>query len=134
MTGVTHRLVVVDDDPVARLVLSRILTRLGHEVQVAPDVAGGLAVAVAWVPDLVFSDFELPDGTGDELLLGIRRAGLSMPFVLVTGIAELDASRSIPGADPTGHQPTAAATLTKPLDSRAVSACLRTVLDHSATR
>ncbi len=134
MTGPARRLLVVDDDPVARLVLSRILSRLGHEVYVAADVGAGLATAVAEVPELVFSDFELPDGTGDDLLRGIREAGLTMPFVLVTGVVEIEESRSTPGADPTGQQPTVAATLTKPVDSRAVSACLLAALDPSPTR
>ena len=48
-----------------------------------------------------------------------------MPFVLVTGVAELEQSRSHSGADPSWTSRPVAATLTKPVDSRAVSACLQ---------
>ena len=133
MSHATRRLLVVDDDPVSRLVLSRILTRLGHSVHAAADVGSGLTSATTLLPDLVFSDFQLPDGTGDDLLSAIRRAGLVMPFVLVTGLAELEQSRTTRRSE-AGDQPTVAATLTKPVDSRAVSACLRSVLDPARAR
>lgn len=123
----SHRVVVVDDDAVARLVLSRVLRRLGHEVHDAQNVAGGLATVAETMPDLVLSDFFLPDGTGDDLLAAIRSAGLGMPFVLVTGVAELALSRSLQG-----DSPQVAATLTKPVDSRAVANCLSAVLDSVA--
>ena len=132
MTAGPLRLLVVDDDPVARLVLSRILARLGHQTYTASNVAGGVDVALQAQPDLVFSDFDMPDGTGDDLLTTVRQCGLMMPVVLVTGVAGLEQTRSRFGSGLVAELPTLAATLTKPVDSRAVSVCLTSVLGHLA--
>lgn len=128
MSDGSHRLLVVDDDPVARLVLARILTRLGHQVFSAADVAGGVDLALSVRPDLVFSDFDMPDGTGDDLLFAVRQCGLTMPVVLVTGVDGLEQSRARFGSGLVTDLPTLAATMTKPVDSRAVSACLAGLL------
>lgn len=134
MTAAAQRLLVVDDDPVARLVLTRILTRLGHPTFTAATVAGGVDLAVRARPDVVFSDFGLPDGTGDDLLAAVRLCGLDVPVVLVTGVAGLEQTRARTASGlPTGLH-ALAATLLKPLDTRAVSACLAQVLEPAAAR
>lgn len=134
MTPAHLRLLVVDDDPVARLVLSRILTRLGHQTDTAVDVASGLDLAVTAPPDLVFSDLQLPDGTADDLLAAMRRSALATPLVVVTGVAEMEQFRA--GHSPATRldHPARSMTLMKPVDSRSVSACISTVLEGFPAR
>ncbi len=133
MTSASARLLVVDDDAVSRLVLARILSRLGHEVDLATDVASGVAAAAATSPDLVFADFRMPDGTGEDLLVALRRLALTMPVVYVTGVAEREHPHDAVGLLPASH-PVAAATLSKPVDSRAVSACVASILESLPVR
>ena len=74
MTRRSLRLLVVDDDPVARLVLSRMLTRLGHQTDTPrPTSPPVWTSAVTAPPDLVFSDFSCPTAPADDLLAAIRR-------------------------------------------------------------
>lgn len=130
MRTVPFRFLIVDDDLVSRLVLSRILTRLGHQVFTASEVVGGVDLALRVRPDLVFSDFQLPDGTGDDLLLAVRQCALTMPVVLVTGVAGLEQSRARLGSGLMADLPALAATLTKPVDSRAISGCVTQLLEQ----
>lgn len=111
--GVHRTVLVADDDPVARLVLAHQLGRLGCEVAQAEDVASALALAVSLDVSLVVSDFEMPDGTGLDLM---ARLGGAVPFVIMTGVVEH-----------AGADARIAAHLTKPVSTRALVACLRRV-------
>jgi CheY-like chemotaxis protein len=117
-----RRVLVVDDDAVSRLVLAHMVGRLGHEAVPAEDIPEALAAAGAGV-DLVLSDFCLPAGTGVQLLARLRADGVTAPFVLVTGVAEVAA----PDGAAAGVADVAAR-LTKPVDSRRLAACLAGVL------
>ncbi len=115
-----RRVLVVEDDPVSRLVLAHMLTRLGHQVVVAEEVGVARQLAGAGV-DLVLADFWLLGGTGLDLLAGLRADHVLAPFVLITGAVEV--------AGPDGlaaRAPGVAARLTKPLDSRGLATCLAT--------
>lgn len=112
------RVLVVDDDTVSRLVLAHVVTRLGHEVLAAEDVAGACALAADGPVDLVLADYCLPGATGLDLLGALRAAGTAAPFVLVTGVAEFAGAGSAAVAE----------WLTKPVDSRTLAACLQRVL------
>ena len=63
------QIVVVDDERSMREFLQILLEREGHQVTVAGDVAGALAaLSSGGLPDLVFSDLKLPDGSGMQVL------------------------------------------------------------------
>jgi PAS domain S-box-containing protein len=76
--GVKRRLLLVEDHDPTLQVLSRLLTRAGHQVTPARCLAEALAAAAAHPVDIVISDLGLPDGTGNELMRRLRDAyGLS---------------------------------------------------------
>ena len=62
------RLLLVEDDHVTLQVLTRLLTREGHEVTTATSVAGARAAAARHPFDAVVSDVGLPDGSGVDLM------------------------------------------------------------------
>ncbi|MGE0180002.1 MAG: ATP-binding protein [Sphingomonas sp.] len=82
------RILVVEDDPrVARATLGA-LEELGHRTLAA---ASG-AEALEWLDrtadvDLVITDVMMPEMTGAELAAAIRRRGLAVPILFVTGYA-----------------------------------------------
>ncbi len=76
-------ILVVDDDPKIRSVLSRGLRFEGYTVQVAEDGATALQVARTDPPDLVLLDVMLPGMDGLELCARLRR-GLSVPILMLT--------------------------------------------------
>ena len=67
LTGVTPRVLVVEDDPTIRTALVRGLTERGHAVASAPTGLAGLEHAVGHRPDVVVLDLGLPDVAGDRL-------------------------------------------------------------------
>ncbi len=81
------RLLVVDDSRVMRQIVVRTLRQAGydgHEVVEAVDGADALAKVEQHSPDLVLSDWNMPNMTGIELLRALRGAGNQVEFGFVT--------------------------------------------------
>jgi len=77
-----HHVLIVEDDPNVRKALRRILELGGHRVEVAGDGPGGVALALAATPEVVFIDIGLPGFDGHEVARRIR-AGLGGRVLLV---------------------------------------------------
>ena len=91
-TGATARILIVEDDPFYRRVLERRLAKEGHEVLTAADGREGMRVIVTAEPDLVLSDWMMPEVDGLELCQSVK-TGLkdAAPyFILLTAKGELD--------------------------------------------
>jgi len=85
------RVLVVEDDPFFQRVLQKRLTAESYQVQVANDGREGMKAIVAWEPDLVISDWMMPQVDGLELCQSVK-TGLreSAPyFILLTAKGEL---------------------------------------------
>jgi signal transduction histidine kinase/DNA-binding response OmpR family regulator len=74
LTGVN--VVVVDDEPDARDVVSRVLARAGARTTVAGSVREALAAIAAQRPDVVVSDIAMPDEDGYDLIRALRDRSL----------------------------------------------------------
>jgi DNA-binding response OmpR family regulator len=79
---VSHVL-VVDDDPTVSDVVSRYLTRDGHEVQVVSDGLLALRAATVNLPDLMVLDLMLPTMSGLEVCRRVREIG-PVPVIMLT--------------------------------------------------
>lgn len=77
------RVLVVDDEPMVRDVLSRYLERGGFEVEAVADGERALAAFEASRPDLVLLDLMLPRIDGFEVFRQIR-ARASSPVIMIT--------------------------------------------------
>jgi two-component system, chemotaxis family, chemotaxis protein CheY len=78
---------IVDDSRAMRMILGRVLRKAGYEESVfreAADGAEGLAAVKAASPDLVLSDWNMPEMSGIELLRALRAEGIDVPFGFVT--------------------------------------------------
>jgi PAS domain S-box-containing protein len=62
------RLLLVDDHADTRSVLSRLLTKCGHEVVTSDSAQGALKILAASQFDALISDIGLPDGSGYDLV------------------------------------------------------------------
>lgn len=81
------RILIVDDSKAMRMIVQRTLRQAGfieHEVSEAVDGAQALAAITADPPDLVLSDWNMPEMTGIELLRALRAAGNGVRFGFVT--------------------------------------------------
>jgi signal transduction histidine kinase/CheY-like chemotaxis protein len=95
--GPARRVLVVDDNPDALILLSDALSAVGYQVQPANDGPGALAVAAAFQPQIAVLDIGLPVMDGYELATRLRViAGLgALRLVAVTGYGqESDRRRS----------------------------------------
>lgn len=73
MTTEPQRILVVDDDPVNRRLLQRMLSRLGtYRVDEAGEGRAGIALAAARRYDAVLLDISMPDVNGIEVCAAIR--------------------------------------------------------------
>jgi PAS domain S-box-containing protein len=90
------RILVVDDNVDAASTLASLLTRLGHDVAVAHDGPGALAMMASARPELLFIDIGLPGMDGHALADALRAAGLDhAALIAVTGYGrEEDVRRS----------------------------------------
>lgn len=79
----TARVLIVDDDPVCRSVLSVVLQRLDYQVLIAASVEEARTQLEA-NPDVLLLDAALPDGCGLDLLQEIRERQVPLPVALIT--------------------------------------------------
>jgi sigma-B regulation protein RsbU (phosphoserine phosphatase) len=88
----TARILVVEDDPFYRRVLEKRLASEGHEVFTAADGREGMRIIVSAEPDLVLSDWMMPEVDGLELCQSVK-TGLKEAapyFILLTAKGELN--------------------------------------------
>jgi twitching motility two-component system response regulator PilH len=62
------KILIVDDSPTERHILSRILVRKGYQVVFAENGARAIAVAKETGPDLVLMDIVMPDVNGFQAI------------------------------------------------------------------
>jgi DNA-binding NtrC family response regulator len=76
---------VVDDEDLYRRAIERILIRVGHEVEMAPDASAALQSITAQRIDLVLCDIQMPGINGLELVRQIRDMQPDLPCIVMTG-------------------------------------------------
>jgi DNA-binding NtrC family response regulator len=118
---------VVDDEPALREVLSIRLQDWGYSVTTAADAAEADEAIARARPDLVLSDVVLPGATGIELLRRLKRHDPTLPVILMTAHANVDNAVEAMKVGATDF-------LTKPIDSGALHALLRAVDDERRQR
>lgn len=80
------QLLLVEDNPDDAELLNRALGRTGLEVQCQRvETEIDFLAALEHRPDLVISDYELPQFNGLRALQLLRKSGLDVPFIIVSG-------------------------------------------------
>jgi diguanylate cyclase (GGDEF)-like protein len=84
---------VVDDDPLVRILGHETLVQAGFEVLEAANGRDALALAAGRRPEIVLLDIDLPDIDGFEVLRALRRRfdAHEVAVVMITGLRDLDA-------------------------------------------
>lgn len=81
------KILIVDDSKVMRSIVRRSLREAGYgaaDVLEAVNGADGLAKVPEYRPDLILSDWNMPEMTGIEFLTALRGGGDATPFGFVT--------------------------------------------------
>lgn len=87
------RILVVDDEESVCWALSKVLTRAGHQVEIASNAQDGLNLARAKRPDLVLLDVRMPGRDGLSILAEMTQAGpgnSTIPVIIMTAFGDLD--------------------------------------------
>ena len=89
----THTILVVDDDPASRELLTKLLCAEGYDVRTAAGGIEGLTMAASVPPDLVLLDVLMPGMNGYEVCRQIRTDPLlqETPVVLITSLSDANA-------------------------------------------
>jgi two-component system chemotaxis response regulator CheY len=69
------KILIVDDSKAMRMIVKRTLRQAGlgdHETQEAGDGTEALPVISSWRPDLVLSDWNMPEMNGIEFVAAVR--------------------------------------------------------------
>jgi two-component system cell cycle response regulator len=92
VTEVRASILVVDDDPINRMLLSRDLERQGHRVASAEDGRRALAALRAEPFDLVLLDVLMPELDGYETLAQIERDEKlrHVPVIMVSALEDIE--------------------------------------------
>jgi CheY-like chemotaxis protein len=114
----SRRILLVEDNEPTLEVLARLLTRAGHHVIPAQNLAAARQAASENDFDLLISDLGLPDGTGLELMASLRAQRPDLQAIALSGYGMEDDLRRTSEAGFAAH-------LVKPVDFDQLRAALR---------
>ncbi|MGJ0128276.1 ATP-binding protein [Pantoea sp. RHCKP32] len=86
--GLPRRILVVDDHPANRLLISRQLVLLGHQAKTAEDGRAGLQAWRASRPDIILTDCSMPEMDGPEMARLIRQEDTDVVIIGITANAQ----------------------------------------------
>lgn len=84
------KILVVDDEPEVRLVLTEFLESRGYEVTAASSGAEAISMVDAVKPHVVLLDVTMPEMDGMETLKRLAAANPGLPIIMVTANADVD--------------------------------------------
>jgi DNA-binding response OmpR family regulator len=87
-----YRVLVADDDPIIREVLSTYLTEDSCVVELAENGREALEKFCASEFDIVLTDRSMPDMGGDELAREVKKRKPGVPVILLTGFGDIMAA------------------------------------------
>jgi DNA-binding NtrC family response regulator len=85
MTAASGRVLIADDGPQIREWLRDFLTSQGYEVAAVATGAQLLDAVPTFQPDVIVVDMVMPGFSGTDVLAALRRGGLTMPVILISG-------------------------------------------------
>ncbi len=80
------RVLLVDDEPLVRKLISGYLVAAGYVVRVAVDGLDAIGKLRAGPPDLIISDLNMPRMSGVEFLEVVRKRFPQIPVIVITAV------------------------------------------------
>lgn len=87
---ITLHILVVDDEPAIRQILSNSLARAGHTVSCASDGTEAMERLLKGDIEVCISDIRMPDMTGIEVVEKAKKAGIETIFLMMTAFASVN--------------------------------------------
>ncbi len=91
------KIAIIEDDPVINQMYRMKFEAAGFTVEVADNGIRGVALVEAFTPDIILLDIGMPEMTGDEALIEIRKqpANTTTPVIILTNLGEEEAPREL---------------------------------------
>jgi len=117
------RILVVEDNPLNRLLVHDILELRGHEVVEAANVDEALGQLALERPDLLLLDVQIPGGGGEAVIREVRQRPqlADLPIIAVTSLAMPGDRERLLSIGFQGY-------LSKPIDTRTFGAAIESYL------
>jgi DNA-binding response OmpR family regulator len=122
----SHRILVVDDEPSVTDLLAYNLRKALYEVQVAADGRAALRLAGEFQPDLILLDLMIPEVDGLDVCRELRKSS-DVPIIMITALGE-ETDRVV------GLELGADDYVTKPFSVRELMARIKAVLRRAETK
>jgi signal transduction histidine kinase/ActR/RegA family two-component response regulator len=121
-------ILIIEDDKMSQLVLSRFLCGLGSKVMLAEDGFEGLLLAKAEKPDVIILDSHIPGMSGKETLACIREDAMlkNIPVIIASGDPFKEASDELLKAGANEY-------MIKPIEFKALHATLAKYIQQRIT-
>lgn len=121
-----NKIIIIDDDPDIRDVLSLTLTEEGYEVLEAKDGAEGLSLIKDKSPNLVIVDYNMPKMDGPTMVAAVKKDILlsHLPIIMLTG--KSDVSDKVSGINAGADD-----YMVKPFEPQELCARLKMILRRS---
>lgn len=113
-----HKILVVDDNEAATEALSQLLEMRGHTTAVVHSGKAAIEKAIEFVPEVIFLDIGLPDMSGYEVAVELRKQPTPYFIVALTGYGQDDDKEKARKAGIDQH-------LTKPAGIKEIQGVLR---------
>src|SRR5713101_6862693 len=120
------RILLIDDDALARDMLRQMLERAGYDVVDAASGREGLQQYQASAIDLIITDILMPDQDGLETIQELRRLAPEAKIIAISGGGQTGLLDLLPVAEKLGAQ----CTLRKPLRRQELLEAVRQLLQR----
>lgn len=119
-SGEGLRVLVVDDDPITVQILTKQLRNAGHSVLHANDGRQALELAMSANPQLVITDWLMPEMNGLELVKALRNTNVGRRIYIIVATAQEDENCVVQGFEAGADD-----YLVKPIEPRILQARIR---------
>jgi two-component system chemotaxis response regulator CheY len=99
------KILIADDSRAMRMIVTRTLRQAGlsgHDLIEAENGRQALEMVAAQKPDLILSDWNMPEMTGYDFLRSLRASGDNTPFCFVTSEGSEEMREAATGAGALG--------------------------------
>ena len=92
MNKTNFHILVVDDEAAQRQSIAGFLKKKEYSVESRENVEQGIAYAAHNPVDLILTDFKMPDGTGEDLLMAVKKINPAIQVIVMTAYGSIESA------------------------------------------
>lgn len=120
----SRKIAIVDDEPIIRSLLERLLKLAGYETTAYPDGEAALDACQKGAFDLLITDLRMPGINGFELMENLKSSKPCLPVIILTAHGDVDTAIE-------ALRRKACDFITKPFDTCNILTSVRRILERN---